>query len=353
MATDDRLQLAGWWPTKGTPARNEFVGSEVCGQCHASKFQSQKRTPMANASSLAANSLALRSHDRLTFHLASYTYEIVRSESGSTYSVSDGAHSIAAPLSWAFGLGESGQTYIFVRDGVFYESRLSYYRAPDALDFTPGAPTTPSADLEEALGRRMIYAPETHRCFGCHSTASTANNQFDPAHLIPGVTCEACHSPGAKHVAAMKAGHLDQGLAAIFNPGRLGPVDLVDFCGACHRAFMDVALTQRFGILNLRFQPYRLERSQCWEKARITCLDCHDPHEPRNRDLTAYDNTCLGCHSKAAGSAANTGHPGKVCTVSTKDCVSCHMPKYEMPGMHFKFTDHYIHIVRDGQGYVD
>jgi hypothetical protein len=123
---------------------------------------------MANASTHAVDSEALHSHDRLTFRLPPYTYQIVRTENGSTYSVTDGAQTISAPLSWAFGLGKSGQTYIFERDGTFFETRLSYYRAPDGLDFTPGAPRTPSSSLEDALGRRLIYAPETRRCFGRH-----------------------------------------------------------------------------------------------------------------------------------------------------------------------------------------
>jgi hypothetical protein len=355
MATEDRLQLPGWWPTKGTASRDQFVGPDACAPCHASKVQTQKETPMANASTHAADSQSLRSHDQLTFHLPPYTYQITRAQNGSVYSVTDGVRPISAPLSWAFGLGESGQTYIFERNGTFYESRLSYYHAIDGLDFTPGAPRIASHTLEDALGRRMLYAPETHRCFGCHTTAATTNNRFDPNHLIPGVTCEACHGPGATHAAMMKAGQKEEGIASIMNPGRLNPVDLVDFCGTCHRAFMDVELSHTSGLANLRFQPYRLERSQCWGKsdARITCLTCHDPHQPRVRDLAAYDDKCLRCHRSGAGPASGPDRPGKACTMGTNNCASCHMPKYEMPGMHFKFTDHFIRVVHKDEPYPD
>ncbi|MFZ0285469.1 MAG: multiheme c-type cytochrome [Terriglobales bacterium] len=354
MATEDRVQLAGWWPTKGTASRDEFLGAAACAECHASKFRTQIQTPMAHAALRPADGEALRAHDQMPFSLPPFTYQISRQPDGSLYSVSDGKQTISVPISWAFGLGEAGQTYILERNGTFYESRVSYYPALNGLDLTPtdspAAASTPT--LEDALGRRMLYVGETQRCFSCHTTASTTNSRFDPGHLIPGVTCEACHGPGAKHVAAMKANKMKTGLKTILDPGQLNPVDQVDFCGACHRSYVDVVLSKTLGIRNLRFQPYRLERSQCWIKSNngITCLNCHNPHEPRVRDLASYDDRCLACHH-AAG--PDRGHPAKVCSVSTNNCVSCHMPKYDVPGVHAKFTDHFIRVVRKGEGYVD
>ena len=57
---------------------------------------------------------------------------------------------------------------------------------------------------------------------------------------MPGVTCEACHGPGAKHVNLMDEEKPAEARLAIFNPRRLNPVALVDFCGACHRTWNDV-----------------------------------------------------------------------------------------------------------------
>lgn len=354
MATDDRVQLPGWWPTKGAASRDEFLGPSACEPCHASKVHSQTQTPMAHAAARPLDSEQLRSHEQLTFRAPPYTYEILRQPDGSVYSVADGTQTVSVPVGWAFGLGESGQTYILERNGTFYESRVSYYRSLDGLDFTPGQAHAMFSALEDALGRR-IYAAEARRCFGCHTTASTTNNHFDPSRLIPGVTCEACHGPGAKHVTAMKAKRNKQGLRSIFDPGQLNPVGLVDFCGACHRTFADVVLAQTSGIRNVRFQPYRLEKSQCWTKSGggMTCLACHNPHQARMRDPASYDDVCLSCHRANADSVSTHFHSGKPCPVSKKQCVSCHMPKYPMPGMHFDFTDHFIRVVRKGEAYPD
>jgi hypothetical protein len=157
----------------------------------------------------------------------------------SVYSVRDTTNSISETLVWAFGLGNKGQTYIYQRNGFYYESRLSFYKAIRGLDLTTGHGIGTPANLEDALGR--LIDPDTlRRCFGCHTTASTTISGFDPSHLMPGVICEACHGPGAKHVALMDEEKTGQGRLAIFNPKRLNAIALVDFCGACHRTLNDV-----------------------------------------------------------------------------------------------------------------
>src|SRR5262249_23241964 len=160
----------------------------------------------------------------------------------------------------------------------------------------------------------------------------TSKNQFDSQDAVPGVTCESCHGPGASHVAAAKSGLREQSAGLIFNPAHLNPVDSVDFCGACHRTWQDVVgggLTS-IAEFNVRFAPYRLENSKCWKQgdARITCVACHDPHQPLAHDAASYDSRCFQCHVQK-GAKKTADHPGGACPVSTKNCVSCHMPKIE------------------------
>jgi hypothetical protein len=194
---------------------------------------------------------------------------------------------------------------------------------------------------------RTLAAPEARRCFGCHTTASTVEGRFDPSGLTPGVTCETCHGPGRVHVASVESGRLAEAMDGIFNPARLAPADRVDFCGACHSTFWDVKLAGEKGIAALRSQPHRLQSSKCWGggDARITCTACHDPHQPLQRQAAAYDSRCLGCHVQV-GARASRDHPGRGCPVARTDCVTCHMPKYEVREMHAQFTDHLIRVVR-------
>jgi hypothetical protein len=278
---------------------------------------------MAKACALTADSKSLAAHDHLGFRLGSYVYDLARKTSGSVLSVSDGTHSDAAVLGWAFGEGEVGETYVFARGGTFYEARLSHFPLLQGLDITPGQQRSVPTGIDKSLGR-PLSAEETHLCFGCHNTASSTGSRFDPDHLILGVTCEACHGPGTKHVAAMNEGRTVAGLALVTNPGKLDPVDSVDFCGACHRTWADVMETGAEGVATVRFQPYRLELSRCWAKgdARITCLACHHPHQPLSRDPSSYDNHCLRCHLPSERSTRTSDHTGAACPRSNTGTAS-------------------------------
>jgi hypothetical protein len=107
-------------------------------------------------------------------------------------------------------------------------------------------------------------------------------------------------------------------------------------------------------VNNARFPAYRLEGSRCWGRgdARITCMACHDPHQPLVKDLAAYDGKCLSCHLVSA-TQKSADHPGAACPVATSNCANCHMPRYEIPKMHTVFTDHRIRVAHDRTVFPD
>jgi Cytochrome c554 and c-prime len=357
LPTELRIKdTPGWWPTKGSAAREQFVGSPQCAGCHASKAASYTHAAMSHAAIQAKDSESLRQHNLLSLQLGPYSYRIQTTETQSSLKVNDDKSSFSADLLWAVGLGRMGQTYLYGQGGSYYESHVSFYAVPQGLDITPGQSRLVPKNLDEASGRRMS-AEETQRCFGCHTTASTTGNKFDPAMLVPGVTCEACHGPGAKHVDAAKSGSEGSDETFVLNPKHLNRVDSVDFCGACHRTWEDVIVNGQtsLGVFNVRFAPYRLENSKCWKKgdARLTCVACHDPHKPLVRDSASYDSRCLACHLTRPDKNKTADHPGPACPVSDNNCVSCHMPRVEPPGLHSVFTDHWIRIVGKSTQYPD
>jgi Cytochrome c554 and c-prime len=351
LSTPDRLEDAVWWPTKGTAPRNEYVGTEECAKCHHAKATSQTLTEMAHASTRSIDP-ALDGQPRLNFREGSYDYDILRRGDSAVESVADGRASISRRLLFAFGEGLVGHTYIYESEGNLYESHVSYYSAIKGLDLTTGHLQSQFADLAAALGRQLELR-EAQKCFGCHTTASTTVNHFDPSQALAGVTCEACHGPGSRHVLAMMAGQVARGKKSIFNPGDLDSASSVDFCGACHRTSGDVVGMNVGGVATVRFQPFRLEQSRCWKSAneQLTCVTCHDPHEPLAQNSAHYDHICLRCHSPNAGDGQRIGRGQLMCKVSKVECVTCHMPRVEIPGMHHTFVDHWIRIARSNEPY--
>jgi hypothetical protein len=298
---------------------------------------------MAHALELPAECAILKTHSVLTFQDGKYFYKIERSGDQSIYSVTDGAQAISVPIGWAVGLGFAGQTYVYLKDGQMYQSRVSFYRAIDGLDFTLGALNGKPTNLLQAAGQPMDR-DEKVLCFGCHSTNAVRGKEVRLDSLIPGVQCERCHGATENHLAGLKSGNAN--LAQMNDLRKLTSEETANFCGQCHRTWDQIATSGIHGIVNVRFQPYRLTNSKCYDAddARIRCTACHDPHQEVDKRGIDYDAKCQACHA--------VGKPlAKTCKVGTSNCSSCHMPKLEIPGSHNQFTDHQIRIVRANEPY--
>jgi hypothetical protein len=341
MSTEDHLKQAGWWPTKPAASRDDYVGSAACADCHATLVKGQNQHSMAHTAMLPKDSPIL-AQGEAKYKNGAFNYDIQQQNGREVYSVTDGADTISTPLLWAFGSGNLGQSYLFERSGDLFEARMSFLPGI-GFDLTPGHPKV-SDSLQHAIGR-AVPPDEQVKCFGCHTVGSSAGKHFDPLQAMLGISCEGCHGPGAAHVAMAKAG-VGGTPGMIFNPAHLTPPQSLDFCGACHRAWWDVANVT--DIHAVRFPALRLEQSKCWGNgdARLVCTTCHDPHQALAREASAYDGKCLACHLSNSAQKKDAVHIAAACPVATKDCSSCHLPKYELPGMRLTFTDHKIRVVK-------
>jgi len=310
----------------------------ACAMCHI-QAKSQPATSMAHGLETVEECKVLSSHPLLTSTTGKYSYRIERHGDQSAYSVSDGVQTLTMPIRWAMGASTAiGQTYILEKDGELYESRVSYFNEIEGLDVTLGAQGIKPESLEDAAGRRMALEDKL-QCFGCHATNAREGQQLTLEKMSPGVQCEHCHGPAEKHLASVTGGDS--------NPVKMKPLtkmsteEISEFCGQCHRTWEDVIAHGIFDINDIRFQPYRLTLSKCYEvdDPRISCLACHDPHHELDSNSDDYDSKCQACHQRGQAKA-------RLCKISKNHCTSCHMPKLELPGGHHKFTDHRIRIVR-------
>ncbi len=353
MTTQERIDKNPWWPTKLSSSADKYVGSAACAECHSDIAKSQAQSEMAQSLMPASQSEYLTAEYGKTLTVDGFNYHIEKTVQGPKFTLEAGSSPVSKTLAWAFGSGKISQVYMTPENDIYNESHFSYFDSIHGFDGTPAQPVlrvagqdeSHESELRKAIGRR-VEMHEVRRCFACHAANVPAQGPIN--NIIAGVTCETCHGPGANHTAAMRA-NLPQGIALIMNPANLRPVDQVDFCGSCHATSMDVQMAGSFGLPSIRFPAYRLQNSACWRNdARIQCTACHDPHKPLVRGTAAYDEKCLACHVSGPGVKPDAVHPGRACSVATKDCASCHMPKYEFPDVHHKFTDHDIRIVRQG-----
>ena len=309
-----------------------------CGPCHARQVQAHAATAMAQTLIEPRASAVFRAHPRLEWTLGRYRYEITAER----YRVSDGSRALDAAMRWAVGHGEAGQTWVVEWGGRLWESRASFYARLGGLGPTMGAPPGEPTSLEEALGRQLPPR-DLFECLNCHATptpasAHTSRGTLSWAQTLQrGVQCESCHHFVQEHAAqpTVKAPSL---------AGR-GAEEMSELCGRCHRTWADIAVNGPRGIGNVRFQPYRIARARCYDASdpRIACTACHDPHARPDRAsaIVRTDRACAACHAAGCPSGARHG------------CATCHMPKYELPGSHFQFTDHWIRLVRNRDEYPD
>jgi hypothetical protein len=338
-----------------TPHPNSAL---ACAGCHASRAESQSDTPMGRAMQWPDADPLFKSHPQLTINKGAYKYTVETKGNQPVYSVTDGTRTISIPIRWSFGKG--AQTWVLEKDGDLYESVMSYYPSIDGLEITTGDESLAPKNLDEAVGRKLRKG-EPKDCFGCHSTGAVSNGTLHLDTLQHGVTCEHCHVGATTHLLASLEG--DPADTAPPSLKSLSSEDLSNFCGQCHRTWEAVVRSTWRGEVNVRFQPYRLANSKCFDGTdpRISCIACHDPHQDLVTDDSAYDAKCLACHTSKNESATVAAQSvqtakardAKACTVANSGCVTCHMPKVKLPNGLMTFHDHEIRIVKPGAPYPD
>ena len=326
----------------------------ACAGCHASQARPQPDTPMGRGMQWPDLNPLFKTHPQMSFRKGAYTYTVETKGGQTTYSVTDGTRTISLPIHWSFGKG--AQTWVLEKDGQLLESMVSYYPSIDGLEVTTGDEPLKPQNLDEAVGRKLRTS-EPKDCFGCHSTGSVANGKLHLETLEPGVRCQHCHAGAESHMVAALQG--DAYGTAPPDLRKLTSEDMSNFCGQCHRTWETVVRSHWRGEVDVRFQPYRLANSKCFDGTdpRASCIACHDPHQDLVREDSYYDPKCLACHAsknELEGSAQTASQrDAKACPVASDKCASCHMPQVKLPNGLVTFHDHEIRIAKPGMPYPD
>jgi predicted CXXCH cytochrome family protein len=314
-----------------------FVGSQVCKNCHAQQFNGWKKTRMANVV------LDPRLHPEDV--------------------LGDFAHS--TPIR-TFSLDDVALVY-----GSRYKQRYftkrgdDYFPLPAQWDIAKKqwVPYHVEAGADwwvPYYGPTNFDRPTGPTCDGCHSV----NYNIETKTVTEwNVGCEKCHGPGSLHV-------LHPTRSNIVNPETLDFVRGNDVCIQCHSQgrpannpihgkFYDwpvgflpgQRLADHWKLEELkpgrmdfyqypdltahknRMQGNDFVQSNMYHR-HLRCFDCHDVHSNQNEsNLIRRGNAlCLGCHTKdnpAGLTGTVTEHTHHAANSAGSQCIACHMPHIE------------------------
>jgi hypothetical protein len=364
-------------PPAAAVAQADYVGAEVCANCHRRIYDSFKKTDMGRSMSVVSGELPSvpAGHAITVWNERLNRYFDVRSAPGGAYQseyqkAADGSEIFrnTQKLAYAIGSGRNGTSYLVARDGYLYEAPLSFYAKTSSWELSPGFE---GADL--AFNR-----PALPGCLACHSglarpTAPNLGSYATAPFKELAIGCENCHGPGSMHV-AQKTGQIpvSHDTAYIVNPQRLDPWLADNICMSCHQGLalrilqpgktyadyrpgkpLDNVMaifaapmgpnggTAPISPLLEHFSLMSLSKCYTATKGRMSCLTCHDPHvQPTANSVDYYRQKCLSCHNEQSCRLPLRERQLKT---PADDCQGCHMPKQTVTGIaHSILTSHRI-----------
>ena len=380
-------QNARVWKTAARAAgvKVGYVGSQVCGECHAGIYKEYEQTGMGRSISSITPSLlkslsipAAYYDQRLNRHYEVYVrngklYQNESEMDGNGNQIFRDEHQ----LQWIIGSGANVFGGIVKRDSYLFEAPLALYAKPMSWELAPGY------EFSDLGFSRPILAG----CIFCHSGRSkpvpATNGRFDSEVFSEmAIGCENCHGPGASHLQAIaNPRSYKDGNFSIVNPARLTPDSANNICMACHelgdervlkpgKDYQDVRpgvplddVLSIFVIPPTRESPpqrdhlqhyYAMTLSKCYRAStgRLRCITCHDPHvQPSDQEAPAYfDQKCLSCHTEQS---CRLPLETRQHSNPADDCIGCHMPKRDIGFIaHSSLTNHRI-PARPGEPFPD
>lgn len=334
----------------------------ACAGCHRAIYEHYETTPMARASGPAMDGLMEGSFA----HAASgVRYRIFERDGAGWLSyarppiAAGGYLNGEVKLAYFIGSNTRGRTYLFERDGYWFETPVNWYAKKRVWDMAPNY----------LNAREMpLTLPVDANCLHCHVSGVAAalpgaRNHFAGAPFAHGgIGCVSCHGDATEHVRT-------KGKAPVLSPAKLDPMPRDSVCLQCHLEgetavyrlghslatyrpgevlFDSVAYFVHQGEVGpngrATSQYEALLQSACKRASgdRMTCTTCHDPHRSQTtatplERVAYYRAKCLSCHTGAK--YATEHHPEQ------QDCATCHMPRAASEDIaHEQVTDHRIQI---------
>jgi predicted CXXCH cytochrome family protein len=348
----------------------DYVADTACATCHQSKYASYQGVGMAQSMRRPRAEVLIEDFRNARFvHRASQSHYEMAWKDGKLlfrrYQIDAGGkriNFIEQQVDWIVGSGHRSRVYLYrTPSGELFQLPIAWYTQERAWGMAPGYDRADNDGITRPVRRECLFCHNAYPDVTAGSDAHWMPQRY-PAALPEGTGCQRCHGPGADHVQMAMSGESNAAVrAAIVNPARLTPSLRDSVCFQCHlQPAVAMIGVRRFDRGDYSFRPggalsdymlhvdidepgrpraqrfeinhhaYRLRQSLCYIKGGITCISCHDPHQPLKKDtrLANVVSVCLGCHQRHTES---------------NDCVRCHMPaRRAQDVVHVVMTDHRI-----------
>lgn len=361
--------LATIWMSSHSRAENadipDYIGSPACGTCHEAETLAWQTSHHAHAWTDPSKHTVDGDFDNATFTHSGRTSRFFRNENGFFIETEDhdgepatfevkGVGGIA-PLQQYLIETEPGRLQSF--DVVWDQEKKEWYHLYPDQNLPP----------DDGFHWSGPYKNWNARCAECHSTGfeknySLRDRSYQSKWVEIGVGCEACHGPGAAHLAWAQASEEDRaehgsdstakGLLVEFTDARAEQE--IQQCAGCHsrrEPFQDTSplpgtpFHDAYRLALLRDGLYHADgqildevyvygsflQSKMHQNG-VRCSNCHEPH---SGELLATGNgVCTQCHSSVGNKDFPTltrktydgpEHHFHEPETAGASCISCHM----------------------------
>ncbi len=353
-----------------------YVGSPACAECHRATFDAWAGSQHARAMQVADPKTVLGNFRNARFTYAGTTSTFF-TRGGKYFVRTDGPDGKLADFEilYTFGVAPLQQYLIELPGGRLQALGIAWDARPKSADGQRWFHLYPKEKIRagDPLHWTGIAQNWNFMCAECHST--DLRKKFDPTlgeyrttWSEISVGCEACHGPGADHLAWAKtkaAGRAtsaaDMGLAIALNERKgiqWAPVAAtgnaqrsaprtsareMGVCARCHARAARISDDYVHGKSPLdTHRPARIDEGLYWNDGQmrdevynwgsfvqsrmhakgVTCSDCHDPH---TQALRAPGNAvCAACHAPAKFDSERHTHHARGSAGAA--CTACHMP---------------------------
>ncbi len=381
---------------------DDFLGAEACAECHQAEFDVWRASTHGRAGGAPGRDVVIARFNGvpIRFKNATVTPRVTGS-AAYQFAVSqphrpDVVFTVAGVIGGGHMVGGGTQGFVanfpdgtvrflpfdFIRrEGLWFCNTIGR-RDQGWIPITPDVPLEACVDWppQRVLGTHARFS----NCQECHGSQiglepDTSINGYETRYQDLRINCESCHGPGKRHVELARSGGLDASLdIGVRSLVALTKDQSLAVCFQCH-ALKDVLRTgylpgeslethYSLGLSALGDKPWFADGrvrtfayqenhrfSDCYLSGSMTCVDCHDPHSQKYRDIWGRplpdrfaDGQCTDCHASKAGDvAAHTHHSAGS---AGSRCVACHMPYLQHPelgtALRFARSDHTVPIPR-------